>query len=190
MLLLRRWIATTWKIMELNHWAETIRAVKTVNPTTTLEVLIPDFDGHEELIDKIIDENQILFRTTWNCSPIDTTNTYKAKYDTSLKVLAILLRKVWKPKQVLCLVLVKRKKKCCNCLLDDALAHGCSIITIGQYMQPSRNNIQVTEYIHPDKFAEYKQIVLHGDSDLLRADHFVRSSYCAEITLNCKFRSK
>jgi lipoic acid synthetase len=69
-------------------------------------------------------------------------------------------------------------------LMDDALAHGCRIITIGQYMQPSRKNIQVSEYIHPDKFEEYKQIAIKKGFDQVESGPFVRSSYCAEKNIS------
>jgi len=65
-------------------------------------------------------------------------------------------------------------------LMDDALAAGCSIITIGQYMQPSRQNIPVTEYIYPEKFEEYKIIGLKKGFKFVESSPLVRSSYCAE----------
>ncbi len=163
-----------------NHWAETIRAVKTVNPTTTLEVLIPDFDGHEELIDKIINEKpNIISHNLETVRRLTPQIRTKAKYDTSLKVLAYIASKGLKAKTGIMLGLGETEEEVLQ-LLDDALAHGCSIITIGQYMQPSRNNIQVTEYIHPDKFAEYKQIALQKGFRFAESGPFVRSSYCAE----------
>jgi lipoic acid synthetase len=65
-------------------------------------------------------------------------------------------------------------------LMDDALENGCSILTIGQYMQPSRKNIAVTEYITPEKFEEYKQIALSKGFRQVESAPLVRSSYCAE----------
>ena len=65
-------------------------------------------------------------------------------------------------------------------LMDDALAAGCSILTIGQYMQPSRRNIPVAAYIHPDQFAEYKRIGLAKGFRVVESAPLVRSSYCAE----------
>jgi lipoic acid synthetase len=64
--------------------------------------------------------------------------------------------------------------------MDDARAHNCSILTIGQYLQPSRKHIPVSAYIHPDKFAEYKQIALEKGFKFVESGPFVRSSYLAE----------
>ena len=65
-------------------------------------------------------------------------------------------------------------------LMDDALATGCSVLTIGQYMQPSRKHAPVTAYIHPDKFREYKKIGLEKGFRIVESGPFVRSSYRAE----------
>jgi lipoic acid synthetase len=64
--------------------------------------------------------------------------------------------------------------------MDDALNTGCSVLTIGQYMQPSRKNIAVTAYIHPDKFEEFRQIALQKGFRQVESGPFVRSSYHAE----------
>lgn len=163
-----------------NHWAATIRAVKAINPGTTLEVLIPDFDGREDLIDLVINEKPDIIshnlETVRRLTPLIRT---KAKYDTSLNVLKYIASKGLKAKTGIMLGLGETEEEILQ-LFDDALAHGCSIITIGQYMQPSRRNIQVSEYVHPDKFAEYKEIALKKGFLMVESGPFVRSSYCAE----------
>ncbi len=163
-----------------NHWAATIRAVKAINPGTTLEVLIPDFDGREDLIELVINEKPDIIshnlETVRRLTPLIRT---KAKYDTSLNVLKYIASKGLKAKTGIMLGLGETEEEILQ-LFDDALAHGCSIITIGQYMQPSRRNIQVSEYVHPDKFAEYKEIALKKGFLMVESGPFVRSSYCAE----------
>ncbi len=163
-----------------NHWAETIRAIKTVNPGTTLEVLIPDFDGKPELIDLIINEKPNIIshnlETVRRLTPLIRT---KAKYDTSLKVLAHIASKGFVAKTGIMLGLGETKDEVLE-LMDDALSAHCSIITIGQYMQPSRKHITVSEYITPEVFAEYKQIALNKGFRMAESGPFVRSSYCAE----------
>ncbi len=163
-----------------NHWAETIRAIKTVNTGTTLEVLIPDFDGKHELIDFIINEKPDIIshnlETVRRLTPLIRT---KAKYDTSLKVLAHIASRGVVAKTGIMLGLGETKAEVLE-LMDDALAAHCSIITIGQYMQPSRKNVAVTEYITPEVFEEYKQIALNKGFRIAESGPFVRSSYCAE----------
>lgn len=161
-------------------WAETIRKVKLVNPGTTLEVLIPDFDGKMDLVDMLIAEKPNIIshnlETVRRLTPLIRT---KAKYDTSLKVLQHIASRGLVAKTGIMLGLGETEEEILQ-LFDDALAHNCSIITIGQYMQPSRKNVAVTEYIHPDKFEEYKQIALKKGFRQVESGPFVRSSYCAE----------
>lgn len=163
-----------------NHWAATIKTVKVFNPETTLEVLIPDFDGHEELIDLIINEKpDIISHNLETVRRLTPQIRTKAKYDTSLNVLKYIASKGMKAKTGIMLGLGETEEEILQ-LFDDALAHSCSIITIGQYMQPSRKNVEVSEYIHPDKFAEYKETALKKGFKMVESGPFVRSSYCAE----------
>lgn len=163
-----------------NHWAETIRNISELNPETTLEVLIPDFEGKKELIDLVINENPNIIshnlETVRRLTPLIRT---KAKYDTSLSVLAYVSSRGVVAKTGIMLGLGETEDEVLQ-LMDDALAHGCSVLTIGQYMQPSRKNIAVSEYIHPDKFEEYKSIALNKGFRQVESGPFVRSSYCAE----------
>lgn len=162
------------------HWAETIRQIKLQNPTTTLEVLIPDFDGKTELIDVVLNAQPTIIshnlETVRRLTPQIRT---KAKYDTSLAVLAHISSRGMVAKTGIMLGLGETEQEVLQ-LMDDALKAGCSILTIGQYMQPSRKNIAVSAYIHPDKFAEYKQIGLDKGFRRVESGPFVRSSYCAE----------
>jgi lipoyl synthase len=163
-----------------HYWAETIRQVKTLNPNTTLEVLIPDFDGKEDLIDLIINEKPEVIshnlETVRRLTPLIRT---KAQYDRSLKVLQHISKKGIVAKTGIMLGLGETEEEILQ-LMDDALQHGCTVLTIGQYMQPSRKNIEVSAYIHPDKFAEYKAIGLGKGFRIVESGSFVRSSYRAE----------
>jgi len=163
-----------------SHWAASIRAIKLVNPETTLEVLIPDFDGKTELIDLIIAEKPNIIshnlETVPRLTPLIRT---KAKYQTSLKVLNHIASSKVVAKTGIMLGLGETEQEVLD-LMDDALAAGCSILTIGQYMQPSRKNIEVSAYITPEKFEEYKQIGLKKGFRQVESAPLVRSSYCAE----------
>lgn len=161
-------------------WAETIRKIKEVNPGITLEVLIPDFDGKPELIDFIINENPDVIshnlETVRRITPLVRT---KAKYDTSLKVLSYIASKGRIAKTGIMVGLGETKDEVLE-LMDDALKAGCSVITIGQYMQPSRKHIEVSEYITPAMFEFYKISALNKGFRIAESAPFVRSSYCAE----------
>lgn len=162
------------------HWAATILAIKTVNPTTTLEVLIPDFDGKTELIDQIIAQKpNIISHNLETVRRLTPTIRSKAKYETSLKVLAHIASQQIVAKTGIMLGLGETEEEVLT-LMDDALKAGCSILTIGQYMQPSRQNIAVSEYITPEKFEEYKQTGLKKGFRQVESAPLVRSSYCAE----------
>jgi lipoyl synthase len=166
------------------HWVKTIRAVKEVNPKITLEVLIPDFDGRVELLDMIIESKPNIIshnlETVARLTP--HIRTY-AKYDISLSVLNYIASKGIPTKTGIMLGLGETEQEVLQ-LMDDVLSMGCKIITIGQYMQPSRKNIPVTEYIHPDKFADYKVIGTHKGFKIIESAPLVRSSYCAENHVN------
>jgi lipoic acid synthetase len=162
------------------HWAQTISEIKKQNPLTTLEVLIPDFEGKEELIDLIINEKpNIISHNLETVRRLTPQIRTKAKYDTSLKVLAHIASRGIVAKTGIMLGLGETDEEVLQ-LMDDALITGCSVLTIGQYMQPSRKNIAVTAYIHPDKFEEFRQIALQKGFRQVESGPFVRSSYHAE----------
>lgn len=162
------------------QWAKTIKAIKTKNPQTTLEVLIPDMDGKNDLLDIIIAEKpDIISHNLETVRSLTPEIRTKAKYDTSLKVLSYLSAKNIVTKTGIMLGLGETEPEILA-LMDDALNAGCSILTIGQYMQPSRKNIAVSEYITPEKFEEYKQIGLKKGFRQVESAPLVRSSYCAE----------
>lgn len=162
------------------HWAKTISAIKTINPDTSLEVLIPDFDGKTNLLDIVIAEKpDIISHNLETVQRLTPQIRTKAKYKTSLKVLAYLSSQNVLTKTGIMLGLGETEEEILE-LMDDALHAGCSILTIGQYMQPSRKNIAVSEYITPEKFEEYKQIGLKKGFRQVESAPLVRSSYCAE----------
>jgi len=162
------------------HWAVTIRSIKIVNPDTTLEVLIPDFDYDTSLLDLVIAEKpDIISHNLETVKRLTPQIRTKAKYETSLNVLKHIASNGIVTKTGIMLGLGETEDEVLE-LMNDALAAGCSVLTIGQYMQPSRNNIAVSEYIHPDKFEEYKQKGLQKGFRIVESAPLVRSSYCAE----------
>ena len=162
------------------HWAQTINAIKKLNPETTLEVLIPDFDGKTELIDKVIAEKpNIISHNLETVSRLTPEIRTKAKYETSLSVLNYIASQKVTAKTGIMVGLGETESEVID-LMNDVLNANCQIITIGQYMQPSRNNISVTEYITPEKFEAYKQTGLQMGFMIVESAPLVRSSYCAE----------
>lgn len=162
------------------HWAETIRAIKTLNPQTTLETLIPDFSAKINLLDILIAEKpEIISHNLETVRRLTPQIRTKARYETSLKVLSCLSSKGVTTKTGIMLGLGETESEVLA-LMDDALQAGCSILTIGQYMQPSRKNIAVSEYITPEKFDEYKQTGMAKGFRIVESAPLVRSSYCAE----------
>ena len=162
------------------HWADTISSIKIVNPDTTLEVLIPDFDYDTSLLDLVIAEKpDIISHNLETVKRLTPQIRTKAKYETSLNVLKHIASNGIVTKTGIMLGLGETEDEVLE-LMNDALAVGCSVLTIGQYMQPSRKNIAVSEYIHPDKFEEYKQKGLQKGFRIVESAPLVRSSYCAE----------
>jgi lipoic acid synthetase len=169
-----------------NHWAETIRKVKEVNPGTTLEVLIPDFQGKEELIELVVAERpDIISHNLETVRRLTPEIRTRAKYDVSLKVLQYIASRGIVAKTGIMLGLGETEQEVLE-LMDDALAHDCRVLTIGQYMQPSRKHVVVSEYIHPDKFKEYREIALAKGFKHVESGPFVRSSYHAEKHVDTK----
>ena len=162
------------------HWAKTISEIKRLNPETTIEVLIPDFIGREELIEMVICEKPDVIshnlETVRRLTPLVRS---RAKYDVSLGVLKYIASRGIVAKTGIMLGLGETEEEVLQ-LMDDALANNCSVITIGQYMQPSRTHLAVNEYIHPDKFEEYRLIALGKGFKHVESGPFVRSSYHAE----------
>lgn len=165
-----------------NHWVDTVNAIHELNPNTTLEILIPDFQGKTDLIDLVCDTKPDVIshniETVRRLTPLVRS---AAKYDRSLEVLQRVAANGIRAKSGLMLGLGETREEILE-LMDELLAHDCYIMTIGQYLQPSRNHLPVVEYIKPEVFAEYKQIGKEKGFKYIESGPLVRSSYRAE---NC-----
>jgi len=163
-----------------SHWAEVILNIKKLNPDTTVETLIPDFDGIEEYIKKVIDAKpDVISHNLETIRRLTTEIRTKAKYDLSLKVLEIISNSGISAKSGIMLGLGETKTEILE-TMDDLLKVGCKIFTLGQYLQPTLENIEVKEYIHPDIFEEYRKIGLEKGFRYVESSPLVRSSYRAE----------
>ncbi len=161
-------------------WAVTIRKIKEKNPETTIEVLIPDFQGHKEFIGKIIDENpEVISHNLETVERLTPVIRNKARYHTSLDVLRYVASSGTVTKSGIMLGLGETEKEVLD-TMDDLLDAGVSVMTIGQYLQPTLRHIPVAEYIAPQIFDKYKQIGLAKGFSYVESSPLVRSSYNAE----------
>ncbi len=163
-----------------SHWVHTIEAIKRLNPSTTLEVLIPDFQGKMELVDLVIEaQPDIISHNMETVRRITPLVRSAARYDTSLKVIERVARSSAKAKSGIMVGLGETTEEVEE-LMDDLLAVGCEILTIGQYLQPTHRHYPVSAYITPEQFAAYKQTGLAKGFRIVESAPLVRSSYHAE----------
>lgn len=167
-------------------WVNTIQAIKTKNPNTKLEVLIPDFQGRKELIQQIIDaQPEVISHNIETVERLTPQIRSVAKYRQSLEVLRQIAQSNSVAKSGIMLGLGETEAEVIETLTD--LRHvGCQVVTIGQYLAPTKNHMPVKEYITPEQFEKYKQIGLSKGFTFVESSPLVRSSYRAEEHANAK----
>ena len=161
-------------------WAMTINRIKKNNPDTTIETLIPDFDGNPENVQKIVYEGPDVIshniETVRRLTPLIRT---KAKYDRSLGVIKYISEKGKIAKSGFMVGLGETEVEIIE-TMNDLINAGCRILTIGQYLQPGLNYMEVFDYITPEKFEEYRIIALDLGFRFVESHPLVRSSFHAE----------
>lgn len=161
-------------------WVETIRAIRAESPGTTLETLLPDFQGKWGNLQRVIDEGpEIISHNLETVRRLTRQVRVQAKYDRSLEALKIISSNGVRTKSGVMLGLGETREEVLQ-TMDDLLNAGVSILTLGQYLQPTRSHLPVAEFIHPDIFAEYKKIGLENGFRYVESGPLVRSSYHAE----------
>ena len=159
------------------HWAETIRQIKKLNPQTTLEVLIPDFKGNTDYLNIVIETRpEIISHNLETVRRLTPQVRSVAKYEQSLAVLRHISNSQATAKSGLMLGLGETENEIYE-LMDDLLNAGCKLLSIGQYLQPSKKHIPVENYIHPDIFNTYKEIAYTKGFNHVESGPLVRSSY-------------
>jgi len=162
------------------HWVKTIEEIKHVNPETTLEVLIPDFQGHTEYVEQIAATKPDIIshnmETVRRLSPIVRS---AAKYERSLEVIKAIHRCGITAKSGIMVGLGETPEEVEE-VMDDLLTAGCRILTVGQYLQPTRKHYPVQEYVTPEQFRKYREIGLQKGFEQVESGPLVRSSYHAE----------
>ncbi|WP_302336164.1 lipoyl synthase [uncultured Porphyromonas sp.] len=162
------------------HWVETIRQIRELCPGVTVEVLIPDFDGQAKLIAPILEERpEVVAHNIETVQRLTPVVRSRATYDCSLSVLAQIAEAGLPAKTGLMLGLGETQEEILE-TMDDLRQVNCSILTLGQYLQPTRRHYPVQEYVHPDRFAELREIALDKGFRHVESGPLVRSSYHAE----------
>ena len=191
-------VARSIKLMEVKHavitsvdrddlkdggasiWVETINEIRKENPKTTMETLIPDFKGRLKDIQPIIDvAPEVVSHNVETVRRLTKKVRIQAKYDRSMDTLRFLYEGGLKTKSGIMLGLGETEAEVIE-TMHDLRAVGVSIMTIGQYLQPSKKHLPVIEFITPEQFDKYREIGLSLGFQHVESSPLVRSSYHAE----------
>ncbi|QQX76934.1 MULTISPECIES: lipoyl synthase [Aequorivita] len=192
-------VARSIKIMNINHavvtsvdrddlkdmgsiiWAETVKAIRRMNPETTLETLIPDFQGNTRNIDRIIAvQPEVVSHNMETVKRLTREVRIQAKYERSLEVLNYLKQSgMPRTKSGIMLGLGEKEDEVLQ-TMEDLKNVGLDILTIGQYLQPSKKHLPVKEFITPEQFKKYESIGLEMGFRHVESGALVRSSYKAQ----------
>ncbi len=161
-------------------WYNTIKAVKTLNPNTTLETLIPDFRGFKDQIQRIIDAApEVVSHNMETVERITKQVRVQAKYRRSLEVLETLKKGGMRTKTGIMLGLGETREEVIQ-TMKDLVEVGTDVLTLGQYLQPTKRHLPVQRFVHPDEFAELREIGYSIGLDYVESGPLVRSSYHSE----------
>lgn len=161
-------------------WAQTVKAIRYQSPNTTMETLIPDFMGKWDNLQRIIDvAPEIVSHNLETVRRLTKQVRIQAKYDRSLEVLRRLKKAGMRTKSGVMLGLGETEQEVLE-TMDDLRAVNVDILTLGQYLQPTRKHLPVVDFVTPEKFAEYKEIGLEKGFRYVESGPLVRSSYHAE----------
>ena len=191
-------VAQSVKLMEVKHavitsvdrddlkdggadtWVKTVEMIGKKSPGTTLETLVPEFAGDWENLDKVINvAPEIVSHNLETVRRLTKEVRIQAKYDRSLEVLRRLKEGGMKTKSGVMLGLGETKEEVLE-TMDDLVSVGVQILTLGQYLQPTKEHLEVQEFVTPEQFEEYKKIGLERGFKYVESGALVRSSYHAE----------
>jgi lipoic acid synthetase len=161
-------------------WYETVRAVKELSPKTTIETLIPDTKNNWEALERMISAGQEV--VSHNMETVERLYRQvrpQAKYERSLEQIRRIKAFGKRTKTGIMLGLGETNEEVYKAM-DDLVASGCDVLTLGQYLQPTKMHLAVAEFIHPDTFAHYKEVGLEKGFRFVESGPLVRSSYHAE----------
>ena len=161
-------------------WYQTVRAIKESSPQTTIETLIPDVKATWDALERMISAGQEV--VSHNIETVESLYRKvrpQAKYARSLEQIKRTKAYGKRTKSGIMVGLGETDEQVYK-TMDDLLEHGCDVITIGQYLQPTKMHLEVANFVHPDKFAEYKVVGLEKGFNFVESGPLVRSSYHAE----------
>lgn len=161
-------------------WANTIKAVRALNPETTLETLIPDFKGEWDNLQRIIDvAPEVVSHNLETVERLTKKVRIQAKYHRSLEVIRRLRDGGMRTKSGMMLGLGETQEEILQSM-QELVENGCHVLTLGQYLQPSQKHLPVLRFVHPDEFAFYKEEGYKMGFDYVESGPLVRSSYHSE----------
>ena len=161
-------------------WAETIRKVKELSPGTTMETLIPDFISHWDLLYQVIDEKpEVVSHNMETIKRLYRKVRPQAKYERSLEQIQKTKDRGRRTKSGVMLGLGETKEEVLE-VMQDLVNNGCDVITLGQYLQPTKMHLAVERFVTPDEFDFYKVEGQKMGFNFVESGPLVRSSYHAE----------
>jgi lipoyl synthase len=161
-------------------WANTVKAVRALNPETTLETLIPDFKGEVENILRVAEVHpDVVSHNIETVERLTRKVRIQAKYHRSMEVIRTLKEAGMRTKSGIMLGLGEAREEVIQ-TMQDLFDNGCDVVTIGQYLQPTAKHLEVNRFVHPDEFAEYQKIGYEIGLDHVESGPLVRSSYHSE----------
>jgi lipoic acid synthetase len=162
-------------------WATTVRKIKELNPNVTIETLIPDFNGVEEHIQMVIDAGpEIVSHNMETVRRLTPKVRSRAKYDVSLKVIETIAKSgKSKAKSGIMVGLGETEDEVIE-TMQDLVSVGCRVLTVGQYLQPTKKHLPVVEYVNLEQFRKYESVGLEKGFEFVESGPLVRSSYRAE----------
>lgn len=162
------------------HWARCLNAIKQLNPDIKIEVLLPDFMGDKKALEIVLKENPYV--AGHNIETVERLTPFvrhRASYERSLEVLSFMANRGFTTKTSIMVGLGEKFEEV-EASMKEILRAGVSLLTIGQYLRPSRQHIPVMEYVHPDVFSEYKKLGESMGFSHVESGPLVRSSYMAD----------
>ncbi len=161
-------------------WYQTVKAVKEISPETTIETLIPDVRANWPALERMIAGGQeVVSHNMETVRGLYRKVRPQAKYDRSLEQIKRIKDLGYRTKTGIMVGLGETEEQVYQ-TMDDLVEHGCDVLTIGQYLQPTKMHLEVVEYVHPDLFAKYKEVGLKKGLNFVESGPLVRSSYHAE----------
>lgn len=164
-------------------WAETIKTVRRINPDCKVEVLIPDFKGNYDALERIAEaQPDVIGHNLETVKFIYKLVRPQADYTRSLNVLRWMAEKGFVTKSGIMVGLGETNQQVFE-LMRDVYQAGCMIFTVGQYLQPTKQHLPVQRYVHPDEFKLFEEVAFQIGFKSVMSGPLVRSSYLAEQAL-------